>query len=187
MQRDRKSEPQPSLIHENGPQLERQTTVRVLLFNTDNKILLQKVDVAGKPTFYITPGGRLDDDSEKLVDAVRREIREETGFVNFELQSTDPAYSGSHVMERSGKSVAMTEHFFIAYLTEDSDQVDEKKQSLTEEEKKAFMGQAWLSLDEIESGDLIIVPINLSDCIRSVFENREFPVVNFQDPPEFKK
>ena len=46
-----------------------ETAVRVLLFNEKIELLLQGVDIPGKPHFYITPGGRVDGEGESLLEA----------------------------------------------------------------------------------------------------------------------
>lgn len=180
-----KSERGLDMSKEVGPGLARETAVRVLLFNSRDQVLLQEVNVPGKPAFYITPGGRLDGESEELVQAVIREIREETGFERFEVQSESPVFTGKHVMEKKSGPVAMTEHFFVAHLKEESDQIDDTKQALTEEEREVFRGQRWVSLGELREGAAIVVPINLADCVEAVLKGDPFPAVDFSDPPEF--
>lgn len=163
----------------------RETAVRVVLFNARDEILLQGVNVPGKPEFFITPGGRLEGDGENLLEAAKREIEEETGFKEFEITTKAPVFTGSHVMHKSKGLVGMTEHFFVARLTSDEDQIDESKLQLTEEEQALFTGQKWFKLEELESPDLIFVPINLREFAQACLRGQHIPEVDFSDPPQF--
>ena len=169
------------------PVVGEEVAVRVILFNRSDEILLQRVAVPGKPDFFITPGGRLDDPSESLPAAVRREIQEETGFENFEIQSDKPVFSGSHVMEKRRGHVRMTEHFFVVKLNDSVDEIDARRQRLTEEEKQAFLGQEWFPLNDIASGEHIVVPVNLFDFAKACLGQQPVPDVDFSDPPEFSR
>lgn len=176
-----------SLTPESKITIAQEISVRVFLFNNKNNVLLQKVHIDGKPDFFITPGGRLDDPQEKLVDAVKREVKEETGFTKFLIINSEPIFSGSHVMKRNNTPVRLTEHFFVVRLDEASDTIDEEKQSLTKEEQSVFAGQQWMSLEEIGSGTHIIVPVNIYAIVAAILENSEIPEVDFNDPQEFRR
>lgn len=161
-----------------------ETAVRVLLFNSNNEVLLQKVSIPSKPDFYITPGGRLDSAEEDLLDAVRRELTEETGFEEFTVVNETPFFSGTHVMEKSRGPVKMTEHFFHVKLEESSHHIDTRRQSLTPEELEVFSGQQWMSIEEIGKKNHIIFPVNIYDIARAVLEGIDVPGIDFSDPPE---
>jgi 8-oxo-dGTP pyrophosphatase MutT (NUDIX family) len=167
------------------PGIARQVAVRVLLFNSQDELLLQRVSIPGKPLFFITPGGRMNGEAEGLLDAVRREITEETGFEKFKILGDAPVFSGQHVMQKNGGPVAMTEHFFIAKLLEDSDVIDAGKQSLTDEERQVFVEQSWFSPSDIRSQRLVVVPINLVEFAECVIAGTPPPRIDFTDPPEF--
>lgn len=168
-----------------GPIVAEEIAVRVILFNARDEVLLQEVSVPGKPKFFITPGGRLDESDVSLVGAVRRELEEETGFQKFEVHSDVPLYSGSHVMKKGSGLVQMTEHFFSACLSTEEDDIDESRQSLTPEEQELFVRQRWFSLAELESGEFIIVPVNIAAFVKSFLDSSPLPDVDFSDPPEF--
>ena len=89
------------------PTIKSEVTVRVILLNERNELLLQKVEIPGKPPFYITPGGRLDRTDSNLVSAVRRELVEETGIPTDRLIMDDSAlfYTGVHTMTKKNNAV----------------------------------------------------------------------------------
>ncbi len=64
--------------------LRRPDTASVLAVVGD-KILLQKEEQPGRPQFVTVPGGRCDD-GEEPVDAAKRELLEETGFVSDDVE-----------------------------------------------------------------------------------------------------
>lgn len=162
-----------------------ETAVRVILFNKDDKVLLQKVSIPGKPVFYITPGGRLDYPAEPLKEAALRELKEETGFSNFSFSNDEPVFSGSHIMRKSRGNVKMTEHFFVVKLEDQSDQINSDSQSLTEEEKEVHVSQKWFTLSEIQAGGYIIVPVNLHAFSQAHLNGEKMPEIDFSDPPQF--
>lgn len=57
----------------------RQDAVAVFPVLSDGRILLNKEEQPGKPPFIGTPGGRVDE-GEDLLDAIKRELLEETGY-----------------------------------------------------------------------------------------------------------
>lgn len=165
------------------PQRTEQTAVRVLLFNKKGELLLQQVNIPGRPSFFITPGGRLDSPQENLLDAVRRELLEETGFDQVVIQPITPIFSGSHVMQRGQDSVKMTEHFFAVHLELENDSIVESRQNLTAEERQVLTNQIWVSIAELRERNFIFVPINLAAVATAVLNGQPVPAVDFRDPP----
>lgn len=162
-----------------------ETAVRVVLLNKADQVLLQKVRVPGKPDFYITPGGRLCDAAEPLLEAVTRELREETGFTKFIMQLPAPAFSGEHVMRKGAGQIKMTEHFFIARLEDELDLISSARQNLTAEERGVFIDQRWFNLEELSGSSDIILPINLASFVSAALTNAPLPAIDFSDPPQF--
>lgn len=161
-----------------------ETTVRVVLFNSKDEILLQGICMPSRPQFYITPGGRVGE-NEELCDAVERELREETGFSEFVLSSDVPLFSGYNTIQRSHSQVRLLEHFFAARLVGKQHCIDKNSQQLTSEERAVFTGQRWFALHELNSSELIFVPINLKEFAEAILYGRTVPEVDFRDPPQF--
>ena len=161
-------------------------TVRVILLNERNEVLLQRISIDGKPTFFITPGGRVEEGDTALEESVFREIEEETGISRESIfvAGAGPLYVGHHRMVKRGVQVEMTENFFVARVS-GSGTVDAEQRSLTEEERGVFRGERWFSLQELQDRTEIIVPVNLADLVSSVVRGDPFPAVDFSDPPEF--
>ena len=162
-----------------------ETTVRVLLFNEKTELFLQEVDIPGKPHFYITPGGRVDGEGESLLEAARREVREETGFRDILITTEEPLFTGTHEMQRGDGVVALTEHFFMAWLGEEDDQIVKDHQSLTPEEHSVFTSQRWFQLKELASSSIVHVPVNLKQFAEACLSGAALPAIDFSDPKEF--
>lgn len=60
--------------------VKRPDTVIVIAVLDNGKILMTKEDQPGKDTFYSLPGGRIDE-GEEVLEAAKRELLEETGYV----------------------------------------------------------------------------------------------------------
>lgn len=170
-----------------GPTLAKEVAVRALLFNKEGKVLLQRIKVESKPEFYITPGGRLAHPDEGVLEAIKRELREEAGFEQITVRGGAPFFSGSHVMNKRSGPVEMTEHFFAVDLEEESDQIDARRQQLTEEEIDAFLTQQWMGIDELRSNMYIIVPVNIADIVMALQKGSLPPTVDFSDPPQLRE
>jgi 8-oxo-dGTP pyrophosphatase MutT (NUDIX family) len=78
---------------------------RVLLF----EFIIPKSFIAGVSQFWATPGGEIDPD-EDVLDAVAREVREETGIEGVEIGSE--LWFGSNVITFKGEPIQTLERFF---------------------------------------------------------------------------
>ena len=183
-QRGTKPRTNPSEIH--ATPIREEQTVRAILINEKNEILLQEVCIPNKPRFYITPGGRLDPTDNGLISAMLREIKEETGFSpeTISIVGNLPFCIGSHIMKKKGEDVKMKENFFLVRLSGVSE-IDSSKQSLTPEEVIDHTGQRWFSLSELTAGGNIVLPVNLKDVMAAFIYGRPPPQIDFSDPPEF--
>lgn len=152
--------------------------VRVVLLNSRDQVLLQKISIADRPEFYITPGGRLEAPEEPLVAAVRRELKEETGFDSVVFVSDKPFFSGTHVMQRGTSTVEMTEHFFVVRL-QATDVIEPDKQRLSADEQKVFVEQEWFDASEIATRK--VFPINLASIVKAIVCGNSIPAVDFSD------
>ena len=82
-------------------------TARAILIDADGRLLLIKRTKPGKPVYWTTPGGGVDDTDASIEAAMHREIAEEMGAV---------AAGASQVFLNSRPSDAgiAVQHFFVA-------------------------------------------------------------------------
>ena len=166
--------------------LRKETTVRAILLNEGNQVLLQRIEIPGRPPFFITPGGRVEASDTDLSAALLREIEEETGLSKqlIKVVASQKARVGQLRMLRDGQLVEMTEYFFVARLS-GPDAIHEARQSLTDEEKRVLKSQRWLSLNEVENGNYIVLPVNLAQLVRAALRCEQLPPIDFSDPKAF--
>ena len=85
-------------------------TARAILIDADDRLLLIKRTKPGKPAYWTTPGGGVDDTDASIEAAMHREIAEEMGAA---------AAGASQVFLNSRPSDAgvAVQHFFVARVT----------------------------------------------------------------------
>jgi 8-oxo-dGTP pyrophosphatase MutT (NUDIX family) len=162
------------------------TTVRALLFDGSDRVLLQRVAIADMPEFFITPGGRVEATDKDLVAALRREIREETGLTEIKVPHGRPFFSGSHVLPPHRGGTHLTEHFFLVRLIEESPR-EVRGLGLTPDELVILQAQIWFSLDDLLTGNYIVLPVNLPLVVQALLQGDSPPQLDFSDPPQFRR
>ncbi len=65
--------------------VKRKDSVTIIAVTEDGNIILNEEEQPGKGTFISLPGGRVDE-GESILDAAKRELKEETGFVSNDWQ-----------------------------------------------------------------------------------------------------
>lgn len=88
-------------------------TARVILVNSDKKILLLKYTYPNE-IFWLTPGGKIEG-NETLLEAAKRELYEESGILNAEFIEPYTFYSEETYLIDNEK-VFFKEHIFFAYI-----------------------------------------------------------------------
>ncbi|HYM82438.1 MAG TPA: NUDIX domain-containing protein [Candidatus Limnocylindria bacterium] len=145
-------------------------TVRVLLFNSQNQLLLMKISdpKVADPTkpwlrspFWVTLGGKIEQ-GEDLMTAAGREIAEETGLHDVVIGPV--VWFGEQVSHSTGEATLLKETFVIA-RTGDMRLTDEQ---WTIEERKAIVEMRWWPIDELELTSETILPSVLVKLIRRV-------------------
>ncbi|MDZ7673070.1 MAG: NUDIX domain-containing protein [Halanaerobiales bacterium] len=115
-----------------------EATVGAVILNSNNKVLICKSNKWNQK--YVIPGGHIEA-GEKMEEALRREVREETGLEIYNIKLlgiSESIYS---------KSFKNQKHFiFIDFLCH-SDSIEVE----LNDEAQAY---EWINLDEIEDYDL---------------------------------
>ena len=131
-------------------------TARAVLFDPSNRILLfefvmPKDYIVSASRFWATPGGEIEP-GEHVVEAVIREVREETGIEGFEVGLE--LWFGSNQIVFKGEPIETLERFF---------EVRSPTPALgttrwTEIEKQVMRSHRWWTVDELLATDEPIFP-----------------------------
>lgn len=164
-----------SSIHPAEPHLSpvRQAS-RVLLFDAEGSLLLFRfVDPVDGSTFWITPGGGLDE-GESFEEAARRELREETGLVEGEGWWRGDTRLGPCVWTRTidirygHKRFRQHERFFPLRLDVRRPQIDTAK--MMDYEVTDLQEHRWWRASEIASSDHRFAPSRLASLLTQLRE-----------------
>ena len=157
--------------------LPKRNTVRILLLNTKNKILLMcaddpsttNKDGAYRGRFWFTIGGAIEQ-GETLQEAAIREIHEETGLDVKDVTFGPNVWYGAFDLVYAGTLTRINEQFVVAY----TDKSELTMQNLTALEKKVIKEIRWFSIEEIQKSKEIIYPIELSHLLPDILA-KQFP------------
>jgi 8-oxo-dGTP pyrophosphatase MutT (NUDIX family) len=143
-------------------QLRLREAARALVLDSDNRVLLVRFEFPGH-TVWATPGGGLEP-RETHEEAIRRELAEEAGLVDFEL---GPAiWSRTHVFELGlGDWDGQSERYFLVRTTPFA-----PSPRLTWPELNAEFVTAvrWWSLVELETAEGLFAPSRLPGLVRTL-------------------
>lgn len=150
-------------------------TARALIVNEEGKLLLMKFedpryeDVLRKNNcFWCTIGGKIEKNEDEL-QAIKREIAEETGIENFIVR--DLAFYGDHTLM---VSKFPTRHFEKYYFV-DVFKVSLHQKNLTDNEREIFRDICWWSLQELLATKEIFYPRSLAEELMGVKQGGEIP------------
>ena len=144
-------------------------TVRLLILNPANEILMMKVDdpklvnadgVRQAP-FWVTFGGGIDGD-EDIFAAAAREAREETGRTDVRIGK--PVWSREIILTTDGERVLFKETYIVAYL--DGGELSSDK--WTVQEHALVKEVRWWSVDDLGSTSEIVFPDRLADLLHPI-------------------
>lgn len=146
--------------------------VRVILVDDHERALLFEDSDLGVPadTWWMTPGGGIDD-GETPAQAAVREVAEETGCVIAETDLLGPL---GHRMVVHGYSDQVTEQdevFYLARVTPFEVNVS----AHTEDEQLTIIQHRWWTLDELQSTKEWIWPAELAELWASSNQSTEWP------------
>lgn len=141
--------------------------VRAIILNENNEILL--IHIKSDPlksnqrdmhSFWMTPGGKIEYPESKM-EALAREIREETGITDYTLKG-EIASSEKTVIWDSTPLRFMQTYFLLTSFTREL----EKQKSLMKDEEALFLGYKWWSFSELTTTQEAILPQNLVQMLR---------------------
>ena len=131
---------------------------RIILIDPQERTLLFRFDVAGRPPFWVTAGGECDP-NESFDDAARRELLEETGI------TADPGPQIARIKPEfvtvEGEPVQGDERYYFVRVEHDA--IDTSRH--TELEKQVMTQHRWFTLDELDSWHEEIYPVTLGAII----------------------
>ncbi|MBI2792197.1 MAG: GNAT family N-acetyltransferase [Gammaproteobacteria bacterium] len=147
-------------------------TVRAIVFNPDNNILLMHVSTLpilenktqSNHSFWCTLGGRIER-NESFETALTRELYEEAGLSDF--QKSLFIY-GEQVLNLSGFPTRLIEIFYAVHISTN----EIITTNLTKEEREVVKELRWWSLEDLRRTKETIFPGCLADIAASYLENR---------------
>ena len=143
-------------------------TVRILLIAPPGRILLIRYEdprIVHSPVFWCTPGGGVDS-GEELEDAVRRELLEETGIVDFELGPQ--VWYGEPVINISGERVQFRDHYFVAHCASEA----LKSDGWTDLEQATIREMRWWAPTDLSGSAETIYPREIAALLPDVLAGR---------------
>lgn len=146
-------------------------TVRLLLFNDNNELLLMRVesfDIAtptGKRNerFWCTLGGQIES-GESLHDAALRELYEEAGIKAHEVELGPVVWINELDLIIHGKPTSLYQQFIVARTSQTTVCLD----NATPEEQDVVKELRWFSLEQIKANNETIFPTFLADYLPSI-------------------
>ena len=134
---------------------------RILLLDTEGRVLLFRFTAADRPPFWATPGGAVDP-GESYEAAARRELREETGL---------DADAGTEVLRRIVEFVTLEDVAVVAderYFLIRTDATDIDTAAHTELERRVMQSHRWFARDELANWAETIFPENLAEMLATL-------------------
>jgi 8-oxo-dGTP pyrophosphatase MutT (NUDIX family) len=154
---------------------------RVVLV-ADGRVLLQQGFDPGRPeagSWWLTPGGGLNDD-ESVEDGAVREVFEETGLrlSPVELGPVIATRVASFEFER--RRFRQSESFFAVNVEAFAPQ----HHGWDEVEQRALLGHRWWTVDELRATDEAVYPSELADVVQAVLDGTLTTPIRLSGDPD---
>jgi 8-oxo-dGTP pyrophosphatase MutT (NUDIX family) len=134
---------------------------RVIVLDDDQRLLL--LHYAENGGFWATPGGSLHGD-EDHPSAARRELNEELGVAEEDVQLSAQLAERSQNHAVAGREVHQIEQYFLAHLTPAD--IDPAGATQTDN----IRAHRWWTLNELRTTHETVYPIGLADLITNFLE-----------------
>lgn len=138
---------------------------RALVLDPNDRVLLVRYvnpDTGGH--FWTTPGGGIKP-AESLEDAIRRELREETGL---DAELGPMIWTRREVYVWAGMTIDQPEQFILVRAPEFEPQPDIGLEGLEAEDVHELR---WWTLEELEASDAVFYPTRLAHFLRQLIEH----------------
>lgn len=154
-----------------------QNSVRILLINSKNQIALisaddpklRSADGSYCGRFWFLPGGKIEG-NESTHTAIYRELAEETGLPQQELEIGTQVWQGTVNLLKDGAPLSIRQTFWVVYTKSD----DLNFSQLDNWEKDHLKNIRWFSMEDVKTSKEIIYPIGLSELLADIL-NKKFP------------
>lgn len=146
-------------------------TARIALLDEHDRVLLIKIERTDvndldapifKP-FWITPGGKLEP-GETPDEAVRRELKEETGLSD--AQIVGRVWYGEHFLDWKGVRTNMKEHFYLARAASSAVSVE----GMEEAERAVYRNHRWWPIAELRPSGELFIPKDLPELLQDLVD-----------------
>lgn len=133
-------------------------SARIIVLDPDDRVLMFRFDVPGRPPFWCTVGGECDP-GESFEEAARRELFEETGInadLGGQIARTTPEF-----ITVEGEPVQADERYFLIRVTD----TRVETAGHTELEQKVMTQHRWFAREELGQWHEALFPPNLAEII----------------------
>lgn len=150
-------------------------TIKVLLLNEDKELLLLFADdpktttINGKyrGPFWFPVGGQIEP-GETLHEAALREIYEETGLEEHDVELGPIVWHGACDLVLNGTPT----HMQASYIVAKTKQKDVTLKKLSPIELKTIKDLAWFSLEKIKNSTQVIYPLVLAEHLPKILDGK---------------
>ena len=134
---------------------------RILLLDTEDRVLLFRFTASDRPAFWATPGGAVDP-GESYEAAARRELREETGL-DLECGAEVHARTVEFTTLEDVRVIADERYFLVRTQAFEID-----TSAHTELERRVMQAHRWFDRAELADWPEIIFPEDLADILATL-------------------